>query len=79
VLIAEIGKDEYLVTGRHARVSFQPGKDRKGVHYLYDRVEEGRYEDGKWVFLRVWNGDQTDYGLNFTDQPRVLHVKLATY
>ncbi|HEV7778942.1 MAG TPA: DUF5597 domain-containing protein [Luteibacter sp.] len=79
VLIAEIGKDEYLVTGRHARVSFQPGKDRKGAHYLYDRVEEGRYEDGNWVFLRVWNGDQTDYGLNFTDQPRVLHVKLATY
>jgi len=79
VLIAEIGKDEYLVTGRHARVGFMPGKDRKGVHYLYDRVEEGRYEDGKWVFLRVWNGDQTDYGLNFTDQPRVLHVKLATY
>ena len=28
---------------------------------------------------RVWNGDQTDYGLNLTDEPRLLRVRLATY
>ena len=28
---------------------------------------------------RIWNGDQTDYGLNLTDEPRVLRVRLATY
>ena len=28
---------------------------------------------------RVWNGDETDYGLNFTTLPQVLRVKLATY
>jgi hypothetical protein len=27
----------------------------------------------------VWNGDQTDYGLNFTTVPRVLKVKLGSY
>jgi len=42
-------------------------------------VEEGLYENGQWHFLREWNGDQTDWGLNFTSQPQVLHVKLATY
>ena len=43
------------------------------------RVEEGHYDEvGKWVFERVWNGDETDYGLNFTDLPQLLHVKLAT-
>jgi beta-galactosidase GanA len=46
---------------------------------MFDRVEEGHYEGGKWVFERVWNGDQTDYGLNFTSVPQVLRVKLATW
>jgi beta-galactosidase GanA len=43
------------------------------------RVEEGHFVDGQWVFDRVWNGDQTDYGLNFTSAPQVLKVKMATY
>ena len=63
-----------------ARVDFLPGKGREHVHFMMDRVEEGRYdEQGRWQFLRVWNGDQTDWGLNFTERPQVLHVKLATY
>jgi hypothetical protein len=28
---------------------------------------------------RRWNGDQVDWGLNFTVQPRVLKVKMAKY
>lgn len=80
VLIAELGKNEYLVTGYFARVDFMPGKGRDHVHFLMDRVEEGRYDSqGHWNFMRLWNGDQTDWGLNFTDRPQVLHVKLATY
>ena len=46
---------------------------------IYDRVEEGTYENGEWKFLRVWNGDQTDYGLNFSSAVQLLRVKLATY
>ena len=50
------------------------------IGVLYERVEEGHYDaSGKWVFERVWNGDQTDYGLNFTTLPQVLRVKLAAY
>ena len=79
VLIAQLGRDEYLVVGRDVRVDFLPGKSRQGVHYLYDRVEEGHYQDGQWIFRREWNGDQTDYGLNFTGVPQVLRVRLATY
>jgi beta-galactosidase GanA len=79
VLIVQLGPDDYLVTGDHVRVSFQPSGHNAGRHALYDRVEEGRYVDGKWQFMRVWNGDQTDYGLNFTSAPQWLHVKLATY
>jgi len=46
---------------------------------ILDRVEEGHFEQGRWVFDRVWNGDETDYGLNFTDKPVVLKVRLGTY
>jgi beta-galactosidase GanA len=80
VLIAQLGKNEYLVTGYFARVEFAPGKGRGQQAFLLERVEEGRYdEQGRWHFLRLWNGDQTDWGLNFTERPQVLHVKLATY
>ncbi|OOG58509.1 glycoside hydrolase [Rhodanobacter sp. B05] len=79
VLIAQLGKNQYLVTGYHARVSFLPPKGHAGEHFLMDKVEQGYYENGQWHFVREWNGDQTDSGLNFTGQPQVLHVKLATY
>ncbi|WP_255494652.1 DUF5597 domain-containing protein [Luteibacter sp. Sphag1AF] len=79
VLIGQIGKDEFLVTGRHARVNFGNGKAHAGRNFIMARVEEGHYENGKWIFDRIWNGDQTDYGLNFTDVPQVLHVRLSTF
>ncbi|MES2441875.1 MAG: DUF5597 domain-containing protein [Pseudomonadota bacterium] len=78
VAIARLGLSEYLVTGFHARVDFAPA-NAGGRNLMFDRVEEGHYDGGKWVFERVWNGDQTDYGLNFTSVPQVLRVKLATW
>ena len=78
-MIVQLGRDDYLVAGYHARVSFQPSGRNAGRHAMFERVEEGRYVDGQWQFLRVWNGDQTDYGLNFTSAPQWLRVKLATY
>ncbi len=77
-LVAELAPNEYLVTGCHVRMNFEltaPG----GKKPLLARVEEGHYDNGQWVFDRLWNGDQTDYGLNFTSAQQVLHVKLATY
>ena len=79
VLIVQLARDEYLVAGYHARVNFQPSGRNTGKHALFERVEEGRYLDGQWQFMRVWNGDQTDYGLNLTSEPQWLRVKLATY
>jgi len=76
-LIAELGPDEFLVTGMHARVTIHPAAP--GQALIYDRVEEGRYVDGQWQFQRNWNGDQTDYGLNFSDAVQLLRVRLASY
>ncbi len=78
-LIAELGDDEYLVTALRARVSFSPNRELNGEQFMMARVEEGHFENGQWVFERVWNGDQTDWGLNFTSRPHVLKVKLVTY
>ncbi len=77
-LIAELGPDEFLVTGYHVRVTLHPASDAT-ANMFYDRVEEGVYEDTQWKFQRNWNGDQTDYGVNFSSVPQLLKIKLATY
>ena len=80
VVIVQLGPDEYLVAGHHARVdftpTFAPGKKR-----LWLKVEEGTYDDaGNWKMARVWNGDQTDYGLNLkADENVLLKVTLTTF
>ena len=79
VLIAALGPDEFLITGRRARIAFALNDTSSRDHPIFDRVEEVHYAGGKWVFDRVWNGDQTDYGLNFTTLPQTLRVRMATY
>jgi beta-galactosidase GanA len=78
-LLAELGPDEFLLTGQRVRVNFAPTAGRKANGVIFASVEEGTYSDGKWARTSVWNGDQTDYGLNLTDEPRWLKVRLATY
>lgn len=76
-LVVSLGSNEFLVTGLHCRVDFasiQPGKQR-----MWITVEEGDYTQGVWHRKRLWNGDQTDYGLNFSDQPQLLRVKLMAF
>lgn len=79
VLVGRLGKDEFLVTGLHARVSFELADKKSKEQVQYVRVEEGTYVGGNWKFLRVWNGDQVDWGLNFTSVPQVLRVRVGTY
>lgn len=79
VIIARLDDNVFLVAGYHARVSFSVGEERAGEHMMMASVEEVTFEKGAWKFKRMWNGDQTDYGLNFTGLPQVLRVTLATY
>lgn len=78
-LIAQLSDNEYLVTAHKARVEFKPSAELAGQKFMIVSVEEGHYENGKWVMERVWNGDQTDWGLNFTARPHLLKVKMAAY
>ena len=76
-LVAQLDQDEFLVTGVHCRVDF--AAVASDLHRQFITVEEGSYVEDRWVSTRVWNGDQTDYGLNFTDIPQILRVKLMSY
>ena len=42
-------------------------------------LEEGAYEDGVFKMRRIWNGDETDWVLNFGAGPVVLRVSVGTY
>jgi beta-galactosidase GanA len=77
-LVADLGNDQFLVTGFHCRVDFQTTGPASAKQRAYLQVEEGTYENGKFKFLRLWNGDQTDWGLNFTAAPQILRVTLGT-
>ena len=76
-LVAQLSGNQFLVTGFYCRVDFRPAKADKYRQFL--KVEEGTYENGVFKFLRIWNGDETDWGLNFGAEPVVLRVSVAIY
>jgi beta-galactosidase GanA len=75
-LVAKIGDNEFLVTGAFCRVDF---KSASGGQRDFLRVEEGGYENGTWRRIRIWNGDETDWGLDFSSASQVVRVSLGTY
>jgi len=79
VLIAQTADDEFLVAGYFCRVDFRLKDDATTAQREYRHVVEGTYEQDVFQPVRVWNGDQTDWGLNFSSVPQVLRVQLGTY
>lgn len=79
VAVAHLAPDQFLVAGSDVRVRFDLAAPAKGEAMQLLRVEEGGFDAaGRWTTSRVWNGDQTDYGLNLT-RPTLLRVTLGTY
>jgi beta-galactosidase GanA len=80
MVVAQLGPDEFLLSGSDVRVRFGLAKPAPGVNSMLTRVEEGTFDaQGRWVMSRVFNGDQTDYGINITSEPRLFKVKLDSY
>jgi hypothetical protein len=78
-LVAQLGPDEFLVTGVDASVTFHlPGK-LASMRSQIITAEQGTYEDGVWKPLRLWNGDETDRGLCFHEKPEVVRVKMQRF
>lgn len=75
--VVQLSRDEFLMVGDHVRARFEPAiPDPKA---MIVRVEQGHFTDGRWVMDRIWNGDQTDYGINIVDRPVVLKVVMGRY
>ena len=81
VAVAQLGPDEFVITGQHARVRIDPAQPLPQGHgAMFARVEEGHFDAaGRWVMERNWNGDQTDWGLNLTATPVILKVRMGRY
>jgi len=79
VLVAQLGEDEFMVTGYLCRIDFRPADPASGAQRDFLGVEEGAYEGGAFHPARILNGDETDWGLNFGSAAQVLRVRLGTY
>jgi beta-galactosidase GanA len=76
----QLGPDEFLVAGAWTRLRFGLANAKPGDQWQYLSVEQGSFDaGGNWVRHHVWNGDQTDYGLNFTGKPVLLKVRLGRW
>jgi hypothetical protein len=79
-LVAQSGPDEFLVTGVESSISFHVPGRLPGLRMQILSAEEGSYENGVWKPVRLWNGDETDRGLNFhQDQPAVVRIHLGRF
>ena len=82
-MVAQTGPYEFLVTGFNASVSFSltPLANDKAAQKQLEilQADEGTYVDDTWQTTRIWNGDQTDRGLNFHDHnTEVVRIRLHT-
>jgi len=79
-LVAQTGPDEFLVTGIDSSVSFHVPGRLPGLRMQILYAEEGSYQNGVWKSVRLWNGDETDRGLNFhQNQPTVVRIRLSRF
>ena len=78
LMIVSLGENEFLLMGNLCNVTFRPLKAHANRAWQYLKVEEGNYKNGIFVPLRIWNGDETDWGgPQWSKHPTLLWVTLA--
>ena len=73
-LIMATGKDEFLGVGKGFRVTLTP-LDKAGKRAGIAAVDEGKFEDGKWIPGRRLNGDENDQGNGWRFSPRQVLIE----
>jgi hypothetical protein len=76
VIVAEAAPDRFLITGASANLKFAPKLGQRGSVQLVT-VEQGHFEDGRWVRERLLNGDETAFGLILPAEGRSMMVTIA--
>jgi hypothetical protein len=76
-IIMATGPDEFLGVGKGFRVTFTPRSD-SAPQVGIAAVEEGMFEDSKWVPGRRMNGDEDDQGKNWRFDPLQVRTEKVT-
>ncbi|HTB96300.1 MAG TPA: DUF5597 domain-containing protein [Terracidiphilus sp.] len=78
-LVAQLGPDEFLVTGMDASVVFHLPGNKPWIRSEILSAEQGEFEGGSWKGSRLLNGDETDRGLQFHDGTAVVRIKMNRF
>lgn len=79
-MLIKISDDEFIIAGIGLVVTFE-SKDKNYVAGI-DRIDEGQYENGKWIAGRRLNGDQSHQGRHLSigvNDYEIQKVKLYKY
>ncbi len=79
VMIAQLGPDQFLVTGLDVSVTFHLKGKQPWSHSQPETVEEGLFVNGEWKVQRLLNGDETDRGVSFYQKPVVAKVTMGRF
>ena len=78
-LIMATGKDEFLGAGKGFRVTFAP-RDPNAPKVGIAAIDEGKFDDGKWIPGRRLNGDENSQGTAWRfDSSEVKLEKVTLY
>ena len=78
-LIMAMGKDEFLGAGEGFRVTFAPRPESEQQVGI-GAVDEGKFENGKWIPGRRLNGDEDDQGAHWRFNPHAETIeRIALY
>jgi beta-galactosidase GanA len=75
-LIMGTGPNEFLGAGKGFRVYFIP-RNGSAANVGLAWVDEGRFENGKWIAGRRLNGDENDQGKHWRFDPRQIRIERA--
>jgi hypothetical protein len=78
-LVAQLAPNQFLITGIDASVVFHAAGKKPWMRSEILTAEEGRYEDGQWKTDRLLNGDETDRGLQFHDDRKVVRLTMNRF
>jgi beta-galactosidase GanA len=73
-LIIALGEDEFVVAGRNLFIEFGTAAGQVDVEFLW--LEEGTFQEGRWVPQRRLNGDETNHGRTVKLRDRLAALKL---
>lgn len=62
IMIVQLSENKFVLIGTGCHITFQPLGKNTGKAWQYGKVEEGKYENGKFKPIRILNGDETDWG-----------------